>query len=112
MILAAAQRDDLVITKEDLIEADQILQTTEASMVKVFESVGVVDEAKHLAEVVAFVRAYSFITPRDLYYNNCHTIMREVDFKAAVRHAIDGGLLEVITKNGVAGLSPKLRTTH
>ena len=46
MILAAAQRDDLIITKEDLIEADQILQTTEASMVKVFESVGVVDKGE------------------------------------------------------------------
>ena len=112
MILAAAQRDDLIITREDLIEADQILQTIEASMVRVFESVGVVDEAKHLAEVVAFVRAYGFITPHDLYYNNCHNIMMEKNFKAAVRHAVDGNLIEVITKGGVGGLAPKLRTTH
>ena len=91
MILAASQRDDLLITKDDLIEANQILQTTEVSMVKVFESVGVVDEAKHLAEIVAFVRAYVWITPRDLYYNNCHNIMMEKDFKAGVRHAIERG---------------------
>ena len=112
MILAASQRDDLLITREDLIEADQILQTTEVSMVKVFESVGVVDEAKHLAEVVAFVRAYKLIIPRDLYYQNCHNIMMEKDFKAAIRHAMDGGLLEVVQQNGVAGLAPKTRTTH
>jgi hypothetical protein len=112
MILAAAQRDDLIIHRRDLIEADQILQTTEASMVKVFESVGVVDEAKYLAEVVAFVRAYRWITPKNLYYNNCHNIMAEKDFKMAVRHAIDGGLIEVTQQNGVAGLSPKQRTTH
>ena len=112
MILAASQRDDLLITREDLIEADQILQTIEVSMVKVFESVGVVDEAKHLAEVVAFVRAYGFITYRDLYYNNCHNIMMEKDFRAAVRHAIDGDLIESVQQNGVTGLVPKTRTTH
>ena len=112
MILAASQRDDLLITREDLIEADQILQTIEVSMVKVFESVGVVDEAKHLAEVVAFVRAYGFITYRDLYYNNCHNIMMEKDFRAAVRHAINGDLIESVQQNGVTGLSPKTRTTH
>jgi hypothetical protein len=112
MILAASQRDTLLIEKDDLIEADQILQTTETSMIRVFESVGVVDEAKYLAEVVAFVRAYGFITPRDLFHKNCHTIMREQDFKAAVRHAVDGDLLEVMRKDGVSGLSPKSRRTN
>lgn len=112
IILAAAQRDDLVITADDLKEADQILKTTETSMIQVFESVGVVDEAKHLAEVVAFVRAYGWITINELYYRNCHNIMMEKDFKAAVRHAIDGGILEIKTQAGKPGLAPKTRTTH
>jgi|SRR5215813_1203889 len=112
MILAAAQRDDLTITEGDLEEAEQILLTAEASMIKVFESVGVVDEAKHLAELVAFIRAFGWIEPKELYYSHCHTIMRELDFKAAIRHAIDGGLIEVTIKSGKAGLSPKTRTTH
>ena len=81
-------------------------------MIKVFENVGVVDEAKHLAEVVHFVRAYNFITPQELYFNNCHNIMAEKDFKAAVRHAVEGGLIEVTKLNGIAGLSPKPHTTH
>lgn len=112
MILSAAKRDDLIIHRDDLIEANDILSTTELSMIRVFENVGVVDEAKHLAEIVAFVRAYGWITVHDLYYRNCHNIMMEKDFKAAVRHAIDGGLLEVRTQNGIAGLAPKQRTTH
>lgn len=112
MVLSAAKRDDLVITREELTEANDILSTTETSMIRVFENVGIVDEAKHLAEIVAFVRAYSWITPRDLYYNNCHNIMMEKDFKAAVRHAVDGGLLEVRTQGGIAGLAPKPRPTH
>lgn len=112
MILSAAQRDDLTITHEDLMEAAAILSTTESSMIRVFESVGVVDEAKFLAEIVTFIRAYGWITPRDLYHGNCHSIMAERDFRTAVRHAIDGGLIEVVTQNGVSGLSPKKRTTH
>lgn len=112
MILAVSQGNKLVITKDHLVEADKILQSTEGSMVKVFENVGVVDEAKHLAEVVAFVRAYGFITINDLYYRNCYTIMQEKDFKLAVRHAVDGGLIEVRTHNGVGGLSPRKRTVN
>jgi hypothetical protein len=112
IVLAAAQRDDLFITRDDLIEAEQILTTTELSMIRVFESMGVVDEAKHLAEVVAFVRAFDWITYKDLYYNHCHTIMQEKDFKAAVRHAIDGDLIKVETQGGLAGLSPQIRKTH
>lgn len=112
MVLAASQRDELVIEKSDLIEADTILRSTESSMIRVFENVGVVDEAKHLAEIVAFVRAYKWITPRDLYFNNCHNIMMEKDFKLAVRHAIDGGLIEVKTQNGQGGLAPKTKVTH
>jgi len=74
MVLAASQRDNLEITQADLEEAETLLSTTEQSMIKVFESVGLIDEAKHIAEVVQFVRAYQFITARDLY-RLCHNIM-------------------------------------
>lgn len=112
MVLAASQRDDLIITEADLLEAEAILTQAEHSMIKVFESVGVVDEAKHMAEIVAFVRAHKWITPRDLYRNCVHNIMAESDFKKALRHALDGDMLEVQVKNGVQGVSPKQRVTH
>lgn len=112
MVLAASQRDQLVIEKDDLIAAEDILRNTESSMIRVFENVGIVDEAKHLAEVVAFIRAYKWITVKDLYYNNCHNIMRHIDFEAAIKHALKSGLIEVTSQSGTAGLSPKHRTTH
>ncbi len=112
LVIAAAQRDDLVIEEADLIEAEQILTTAELSMIKVFESVGVVDEAQHLAEVVAFVRAYGFIPTKDLFYNNCHMIMTEKDFQNAVRHACDGGLIERTRQGNSIGLAPTKRQTH
>lgn len=111
MVLAAAKRDILIIEKDDLIEAEAILATVEASMIKVFESMGVVDEAKHIAELVAFVKAHKWITGKDLY-RLCFNIMSERDFKQALRIAIEGDLLEVIARNGVNGVSPKARTIN
>lgn len=111
MVLAACQRDTLEITQSDLEEAETILGTTEQSMIRVFESVGLVDEAKHVAEIVQFVRAYGFITVKDLY-RLCHNIMAQRDFNAALRLALEGDLLEVTKKSGATGVSPKVRTTH
>lgn len=111
MILAASKRDTLVIERDDLIEADAILGAAESSMIKVFESMGVVDEAKHIAELVAFVRAHKWITGRDLY-RLCYNIMAEKDFKQALRIAIEGEILEVVQQNGINGVSPKSRTIN
>lgn len=111
MILAAAQRNTLQIEKDDLEAANVILEGTEKSMIHVFESVGVVDEAKHVAEVVAYVRTYKFITIRDLY-KLCYNVMSERDFKHAVRIGCDGGLLEISLNGGQQGLAPKKGTIH
>jgi len=106
MVLAASKREDLIITKEDLEEASAILYDAELSMIKVFESVGVVDEAKHLAELMQFIRAYKWITSQDLY-RLCHNIMSEKDFKQALRLAIEGDLVDVSEKQGKRGVQPK-----
>lgn len=111
MVLAAAQRDDLLIEKSDLEEAETILVSAEHSMIKVFESVGVVDEAKHVAEIVAFVRAYKWLSSKDLY-RLCYNIMSEKDFHQALRISISGDLLEVEKRGDVNGVKPKQRTTH
>jgi hypothetical protein len=106
MVLAASQRDSLEITQGDLEEAETILRGTEQSMIKVFESVGLIDEAKHVAEVVQFVRAYKFITASDLY-RLCHNIMTKRDFNEALKSALEGDLLEVTHLGTQVGVSPK-----
>lgn len=111
MVLAACQRDALIIEREDLETAEKILQGAEHSMIKVFESVGVVDEAKHVAEIVAFVRAYKWLSAQQLY-KLCYNIMSERDFKQALRLACEGDLLHVVMQNGVRGVSPKPATVH
>lgn len=111
MVLAAAQRNDLLITHTDLMEAEMILKDAEKSMIKAFESMGVVDDAKHVGELINFVQAHKWITGKDLY-RLCFNIMSERDFKAALKAAVEGGILEVIRQNNENGVSIKARTIN
>jgi hypothetical protein len=104
IVLAAAKRNDLLIHPDDLIEADQILTDVEPHMLKVFESVGVVDEAQHVAELIPYVRAYKWITAKDLYQCVFKT-MSEAAFKQSLRIAIEGDIFQITQQNGVRGLS-------
>lgn len=103
IILAAAQRNERIIDEADLDEANQLLTEVEPHMIKVFESVGIVDEAKHVAEITAYVRHHGFLTSNELW-RMCSNIMREHDFRNAVRIAISGGALEVTERNGQKGV--------
>lgn len=111
MVLAASKRHQLIIEKEDLVEADTILAETEKSMLKVFESVGLVDEARHVASLQAFVRGYGFLPVQELRNMTANT-MNEKDFKQALRIAVEGGLLAVVEQNGKRGLALAKRTVN
>lgn len=95
IILAAARTNDLIITKEHLVEADQLLTSTEPHMMKVFESVGMVDEAKHVAELIAYVRSHKILTTDELW-SLVGSIMSYREFSEAVQAAVKGGALSVI----------------
>lgn len=95
IILAAARSNTLVIEKQHLEEAEAVLSLVEPHMLKAFESVGVVDEAKHVAEIVAFVRAHKILTSNQLW-SLVMQIMPQKDFKEAVIAAVNGGLLKVV----------------
>lgn len=111
MILAAAQRDDLVINHQDLMEADLILKDAEKSMIRAFESMGVVDDAKHVNELINFVQAHKWLTGQQLY-RLCFNVMSERDFKSALKAAVDGGILEVVKRGTENGVSIKARTIN
>lgn len=111
IVLAAAQRDQLLIEKEDLEEADKLLTSVEPHMIKVFESVGVVDESRHIANIIAHVRAYQWIEPTPLF-NLLRNNINEKDFKNAIRISVEQGLLAVTIQGGKKGLSLPRHTTH
>jgi Protein of unknown function (DUF3987) len=112
IVLAAAQRDKLIIEKDDLILADKLLTSIEPDMLKVFEAVGMVDQAKHIATITSHVKAYGWIEVNTLYrllMNN----MTQRDFKEALTIAVTQRLIRPEQRattqgmqNGLASLLP------
>jgi len=94
IVLAAARHDALVIEREYLEEADTILSSAERHMIKVFESIGSVAEARQAAELLSYVKAHSFLTP-DQLYKLVQNIMSVKDFDETLKAAVRGGQLSV-----------------
>ncbi len=111
LVLAAAQRDQLIIERSDLEEADILLTSIEPDMIKVFESVGVVDESRHVANILAHVRAYQWIDGSTLF-NLLRNTVTEKDFKNALRIAVEQGLVVVEARGARRGLTLPRHTTH
>jgi hypothetical protein len=105
IILAASRSSRLMIEDSHLIEADQLLSLAEPSMIKVFESIGVVDEARHVNELLPFVKAHGFVTLDELW-QKVMNLMNQRDFNEAIRAAHRGGLIRVVQQNGRDGIAP------
>ena len=104
MIVAAAKRDDTIIHAEDLQEALDMLDATEPSMLKVFESIGQVDEARRINELQGFIKSYGSLTQTELWAL-VSNIMTQKDFVAGVRSAVESGRFKVVQKNGKPALA-------
>ena len=108
IVLAAAESNNLTIERSHLEKADVLLQNTEPHMVKVFDSIGVAPEARHVHEILPFLRAFGFLTTDELW-KHVMNLMSQKDFEDALRSAIRGGLVLVKDgPNGRKGLSPAL----
>ena len=104
IILAAAKRSTLVIEEEDLKEADAILTDNEQDMIRVFEFIGSVSQSGHIHEIVSIVRYCGFMTTKGLWARSmCHMTFKE--FEEAVRAAIHGRMLEIVTSGGQQGVA-------
>lgn len=104
MILSAARSNSMVIDKAHLEEALVLLGDIEGDMIKVFESIGVVDEAKHVAELIALVRAHGFLTSEQLWAQ-VQNVMSQRDFIAALSAAVQGGRFMKTSRDGNKGVS-------
>ena len=93
MIFAAATSEQLVIERGHLEAALAIIEGAEPDMIKVFESIGNVQEANHVKEIVAFVRNYKFLTSNQLY-SLVRNNMSSRDFDTAVESAVRAKLLK------------------
>lgn len=106
MVLAAVRSDDLKLDRPHLEEADTILTTAEASMVHVFESIGLVPQAAQIRTIMSWVTTLGTISMQDLWAR-CINQMNFQDFDAAIKGAIEAKMLKVVIASITNGVPVK-----
>jgi hypothetical protein len=92
MILSAAEKNDLVITKENLMAAEKIVTSLEAQMPRVFEGIGSSGNSKYAAEIANQVSIYGKISKHALFASMYKRISWK-DFEEAVTGAMHAGTI-------------------
>ena len=111
MVLAAAQRNELILMKEDLILANVMLETTEEGFAKVFNQVGKTDESLQADRLIRFIKQKGKITVEEAYSILYSTIPDAREIEALITGAVksgqlrftlegEGGTLEYMEKDG------------
>lgn len=98
MVLAAAQRDELIIEESDLVAADSLVSALEQDMQTVFQSIGVANTNLQNHEILSYIRAYPGITWRDLW-RRCMPVMSAKDFTTALQSIVEAGYVRVSGKD-------------
>ena len=95
MVLSAAQRDELVIEKEDLMTAVGVLDAVERDLPKIFKALRTGSGLENLQAIVEAVAAAKKINRADLFRRYVH-IMSDHDFAEILNSAIAAGLLRLV----------------
>ncbi len=72
-------------------------------MIKVFQSIGVVDQRNHVQEIVSVVKYCGFLTARGLWAKVMNQMTLK-EFEEAVKAAVHARLLEMASVGGVQGI--------
>lgn len=101
MIIAAAQRNDLQITADDLQAAVGIIGTIEADMPKVFANIGRTQQSLAVMDIVQTIKAYQSVGMQQLF-RHCVRTMGKKDFEDALNAAVAAGYVQSTnTPNGI-----------
>ena len=90
MILAASQRDELIIEEQDLISANDFVTALEDDMQQVFQSMGGHTHAGYASEELTYIKACQRITYRELYVK-CLNTMSEREFMDETKAIVTAG---------------------
>lgn len=95
MVLAAAQRDQLVIEADDLILAERMLADLETDMPKVFSRIGRTEQSIQAERFIGFVKQRGSVRYEEAY-QMIHTYFPDFrDFEGIVSGAIRSGYIEL-----------------
>lgn len=92
MVLSAAEKDELVITRDNLAAAVEIVTSLEADMPEVFSLIGVQGQAKNSTYVAMLVKSYGRISEKALF-GLCFKTMSWKDFTEAVIAGVNSGTM-------------------
>jgi hypothetical protein len=99
IVLAASKRNDLRIELEDLREAEQFVTSLEGDMLKVFNSIGVAEEATKANAILTLIRSHKKIAYKKLW-QLCYVTMAPDIFRDGVRSAIEAGYVRQLNEKG------------
>lgn len=97
MIVAAAQRDELVITAHDLAMANQMISDLEADMPKVFSKIGRTEESIQTERFITFIQQVKLIPYMDAYRHVHLHFPQMRDFEGIIAGATRAGYIQVYT---------------
>lgn len=92
MVLSAAERSDRVLTVQNLVDAEQLLTQAEHSMNLVYESVGVVEEARRIREIASLLANYAKTYPAGIAGSELFRIMQKNMTQKEFKEAIAAGV--------------------
>lgn len=95
IVIAASQRDELVITKEDLQLADTMLKTVEKDLEKVFSRIGRSEDSLQAERFIQFIQRRGSVTYQEAY-RLIHSYFPDFrDFEGIVSGAIRSGFVRL-----------------
>ena len=92
IVLAAAARNELIITLEDLQAAERFITATENDLAKVIASIVQVDSANMIDQIVQMINTQGQMTHRQLW-TICMGRMDLKTFSESIKGAVQAGLL-------------------
>ena len=99
IVLASSKRSELVITKRDLIEAEQVVTSLEPEMFKVLDNVGMSDAGKEVRTIIEIVSSAKIIARTELY-RQVHTVIGPRQFMEALNGALQTEMIKARSEGG------------
>lgn len=107
MVMAAAQRDEMVITADDLSLANSMIDALEQDMPKVFAKIGRSQESVQAERFISFVAGRPQGVAYGTAYAFIHAHFPDVkDFENILQGAIKAGFITMTNEAGILVLKP------
>lgn len=99
IVIAASRRDELVIKVEDLVSANQALQSVEVELPEVFGRIAERDDVKDSTDIISVLKMYKRL-PRQALFRRVFNRMSHESFDRAISGAVQAGYAEIRQEGG------------